>query len=78
MEQPIVIGHIDIDSISPVKIKHSSITCDDCGCHCDSSHGDSRIKITTFFTDKPNEVRMVCDWCADDNFGSHEPISIFE
>lgn len=54
--------------------------CDDCGCICDSSFGDSRVEVFRYASKsskEPESVRYICEYCADELFGDHQPHSIF-
>jgi hypothetical protein len=68
-----VIGKIDI----PDSTRKSKCTCADCGSVVDDKWGDSRVKITTVYPNNNTAVRWVCEVCADELFGDHEPNSIF-
>jgi len=58
--------------------KNTFISCDDCGCLVNDSCGDPRHLVTTEYSDGKKEERMICDVCADEQFGDHEPCSIFD
>jgi hypothetical protein len=75
MEQlPKVIGKITL----PDAPKKHKCVCDDCGCLVNNSCGDPRHLVTTDYGDGRKEERMICDVCADEQFGDHEPCSIFD
>ena len=60
--------------------KHKCI-CDDCGDVLDDSFGDPRVEIKTFDSrdaKEPSSIRWICEWCADQRFGDHSPINIFD
>jgi len=72
-----LIGRITIPD-APIKHK---CTCDECGWEVPDGWGDSRVKIETYdsiHATEPIAVRMVCDSCADEQFGDHSPSSIFD
>ena len=75
--QPKVVGRIEL-SDAPKKHK---CTCDDCNEVLDDSWGDPRVEIKRFdsrYAKEPSSIRWVCNSCADELFGNHEPSSIFE
>jgi hypothetical protein len=75
MEQlPKVIGMVTIPDAPK---KHKCI-CDDCKDVLDDSFGDPRNRVTTEWNDGRFEERWICDVCADEQFGDHEPYSIFD
>jgi hypothetical protein len=77
MEQVKVIGKIDLIEDSKPKCK---CTCDDCHAVLNDSFGDPRVKISTYsskYSTKPDSVRLVCEQCADEQFGDNQPYSIF-
>lgn len=55
--------------------------CDECNEVVNTSFGDPREKVFRF-DDKhqviPSSIRMLCSYCIDDLFGTHEPDSIFD
>jgi transcription initiation factor TFIIIB Brf1 subunit/transcription initiation factor TFIIB len=55
--------------------------CGDCKCNVDDRFGDPRVKIMTFDSidaKQPTSVKLICKYCADEQFGDHSPNSIFE
>jgi transcription initiation factor TFIIIB Brf1 subunit/transcription initiation factor TFIIB len=73
---PKVIGYVHI----PDAPKKHKCTCDDCGCQLDDSCGDPRVEVKRFDSKdakEPSSVRWICEYCADEQFGDHEPNSIF-
>ena len=76
METVKVLGRINI----PLKSNKTKCICDDCGCKVNDKFGDPRVKISTFNSKdakEPSAVRWVCEFCAHELFGDHEPSSIF-
>lgn len=70
-----VIGRIELPE--PPKRLDPPYICDDCGATLDGSYGDPRVVITRLDLEG-DSVRHVCNVCADELFGDHEPKSIFE
>jgi hypothetical protein len=77
VNEPRVIGKIDIDAV-PQKQK---CICFECKEELDDSCGDPREKIEEYdsiYATEPTGFRLVCKWCIDEQFGEHQPNSIFE
>jgi hypothetical protein len=73
---PKVVGRIALPD-APQKHK---CTCDECGCEVDDRFGDPRIKVEYFDSmdaKNPSSIRMICEWCANEQFGDDSPNSIF-
>lgn len=75
MEQTKVIAKIHIPDDY-----NSKCTCDECGWEVPYGCSDSRVKVEIYDSinaTEPVDVRMICEWCADEQFTNSEPHSIF-
>lgn len=73
---PKVVGYITLPDAPK---KHKCI-CDECGWEVPDGWGDTRVEVKSYdsiYATEPVLIRMICEACADEQFGDHSPSSIF-